>query len=976
MSLNKYKKIDLINIATKNNIPIKNRQKKIKTKAELYNSLKKYLIKGGNNTSIPQWILKYQKNNIKLYEKLTNFFTKGYLEFTSLDSINFTFSKEDLMKLTKMERYILYLFYTGVFDKEISKFKNKQNNNYKQDKLKYYLILIYIKTEENHKRNMSYKRNIKKESNNIKVLKINSDFINSIHEILNNKSSNISSSLTGSCLNKIRLRIDNVHNLFKEEVICLKEKEDLSFFYKLDIDSITFNEIFKIKIFENIKKLKLGDVFKIDITKEFNIELIDFSLFDKNQIIDTSFTNRKLENLINIKPHFLDNIKIITQNINFINLEKTNIRFYLEYFYGIVFNNCKISGISFNTCYLPYSTLLNTQFNSLYFKSCILEYSKFENSILNKAIFREVILSNVIIYKSIFNYSHFIKEKPNNYIFKNSIINKSTFNFTNFDGTSRIFGEDKYVIDNCKFKENKFLTCYIHNVVFINCNFIKCDFENCLFTLCDFKKCELDNCKFTKDKNESLTDLNFETCEFNNIEFKNINFSKFSNFFDIDLKNTKFIGEIIRSKGLFEQCTNIPDNIKIVVKGNLTNPQDLFNINSLNLKLDVKQYGSRFYLLINLRNINNKNNLCNNNIFSIINRIDEKYLDSKHFINFKINDQTGIDSGGITKIVFDNYYTRFLSKFFIYDSDNEFVILKNNINKDEFKKCLKKLYLLKLLVDKKNYSDSDTLKIFIPLKDDLINIFSALSKYCRLNLIINNKENKNEIKSNILKYVNKEINLKNNKKYFKKGNFDIRNYQEYMNLSNQMIKINNKNYNFKNLNKNSNEDKKKIYFSVFLKTLGFEDFDHFINNYIWYVKNWNNYFYTNKIDFSEKSFIERIEISLGISSFDPDLNLDNFINDFDKLLKSVRSYPNLGLFLKFIKESDENRQKFNSFITGSKFQNSTIKIYVDKNSTSTNPVKVATCFNKMTIYNNYKKLTYEQLKELIDSQINTINIRN
>ena len=31
-----------------------------------------------------------------------------------------------------------------------------------------------------------------------------------------------------------------------------------------------------------------------------------------------------------------------------------------------------------------------------------------------------------------------------------------------------------------------------------------------------------------------------------------------------------------------------------------------------------------------------------------------------------------------------------------------------------------------------------------------------------------------------------------------------------MNLSNQMIKINNKNYNFKNLNKNSNEDKKYI----------------------------------------------------------------------------------------------------------------------------------------------------------------------
>ena len=226
MSLNKYKKIDLINIANKYNIPIKNRQKKIKTKAELYNSLEKYLIKGGNNTPIPQWMTKYQKNNVKLFEKLTNFFTKGYLEFTSLDSMNFTFGKDDLMKLTKMERYILYLFYTGVFNKEISKFKknkqnkqNKQKNNYKQDKLKDYLIVIYIKTEKNHERNMSYKMKIKKVSNNIKVLKINSDFINSIHKILNNQSSNISSSLTGSCLNKIRLRIDNVHNLFKEEVI-------------------------------------------------------------------------------------------------------------------------------------------------------------------------------------------------------------------------------------------------------------------------------------------------------------------------------------------------------------------------------------------------------------------------------------------------------------------------------------------------------------------------------------------------------------------------------------------------------------------------------------------------------------------------------------------------------------------------------------------------------------------------------------
>ena len=134
MSLNKYKKIDLINIANKYNIPIKNRQKKIKTKVELYNSLEKYLIKGGDNTSVPQWIFKY-KNNNTLYNKLNTFFSNDYLTFKPNDIENFIFQKDDLMKLTKMERYILYLFYTGVFNKEISKFKNIQNH-----------ILIYIIT--------------------------------------------------------------------------------------------------------------------------------------------------------------------------------------------------------------------------------------------------------------------------------------------------------------------------------------------------------------------------------------------------------------------------------------------------------------------------------------------------------------------------------------------------------------------------------------------------------------------------------------------------------------------------------------------------------------------------------------------------------------------------------------------------------------------------------------------------------------
>ena len=78
MSLNKYKKIDLINIAIKNNIPIKNRQKKIKTKAELFDSLKKKnKLVGGSNyahySKLRELVFYLQLNEI---QQVISFFEK------------------------------------------------------------------------------------------------------------------------------------------------------------------------------------------------------------------------------------------------------------------------------------------------------------------------------------------------------------------------------------------------------------------------------------------------------------------------------------------------------------------------------------------------------------------------------------------------------------------------------------------------------------------------------------------------------------------------------------------------------------------------------------------------------------------------------------------------------------------------------------------------------------------------------------
>ena len=196
MSSNKYNKIDLINIANSYNIPIKNRQKKIKTKAELFNTLKKKnKLIGGDYI---------------YYMKLRNLV--GNLENNFQKVIEFFKNKNN-----KDKYFLKFLIYLEckyqIFNKLII---NEEFENPIE-------FVFYKKDLKNYKKNYSYKRN---PSGNIKIIKLlNNQYY--INEMLIYFQQNTSLSFSGSCIRKkIRLRINKIddNKLFdKDEVFCIPE---------------------------------------------------------------------------------------------------------------------------------------------------------------------------------------------------------------------------------------------------------------------------------------------------------------------------------------------------------------------------------------------------------------------------------------------------------------------------------------------------------------------------------------------------------------------------------------------------------------------------------------------------------------------------------------------------------------------------------------------------------------------------------
>ena len=170
-------------------------------KKELISFIKKNIKKGGNgNNKLPKLDFIEKLKDVELKEKL-------YKLFNSSKYINSHqyFTNSELSNLTSFEQYLIYL-------NEDFRLFSKLKNIFQQTRVKEYGIIIYVKNEENHKKNYNKSNNYSKE---VKILKINNNKSN-IFEYLNNlinffnqyKMSHISS--TGHCLqtnSKIRLRL-------------------------------------------------------------------------------------------------------------------------------------------------------------------------------------------------------------------------------------------------------------------------------------------------------------------------------------------------------------------------------------------------------------------------------------------------------------------------------------------------------------------------------------------------------------------------------------------------------------------------------------------------------------------------------------------------------------------------------------------------------------------------------------------------
>ena len=190
------------------------------------------------------------------------------------------------------------------------------------------------------------------------------------------------------------------------------------------------------------------------------------------------------------------------------------------------------------------------------------------------------------------------------------------------------------------------------------------------------------------------------------------------------------------------------------------------------------------------------------------------------------------------------------------------------------------------------------------------------------------------------------------------------------NNESENYKKNYKNIIGKNNNKNLNKKIKDIYLRKLLLVLGFKTVKHFVFMMDWIKSFWRDDIFTNKLSFNKKDFLKRVIIQYKENNENKIINLNDInINNINKngtlLKKLILLYPNLKLLLKYINESDENRKKFNIWVTGSMFNDEELKIIL-QNEIQEKPYSAHTCFNFVDVYKTNENIN----KNMLEMQIN------
>jgi len=340
----------------------------------------------------------------------------------------------------------------------------------------------------------------------------------------------------------------------------------------------------------------------------------------------------------------------------------------------------------------------------------------------------------------------------------------------------------------------------------------------------------------------------------------------------------------------------------------------------------------------NMLKQNTNTNTCN---YKLFNKILETNNNLLEYSQFKFTGQTGIDVGGLTRIVYDLFYKSFINKFFKFSEDEDYMLIKDtNIDKDLFFQATEKLIIL---------AKKAEVKILINLNNDVKQLISFTTEEYKK--FVNNNGLKNKLKKKIS---NNEYNLT------KQSNLEIIGYD----TSNVKLIENNNESNKLNL-------KNSVHESIYLWILDFRKRKQFNLLLEWYKKFWDDNLFTTKISFAYDDFKKRIKIIKPGNTSDKGINIPNNINTNNL----INNNPNLKILLSYIKKSDENREKINAWITGSRYSNALLKIFIENTEMDT-PYKVVTCFNYINVYKTKTNYTINALNTQITTDLYKINIQD
>jgi len=322
---------------------------------------------------------------------------------------------------------------------------------------------------------------------------------------------------------------------------------------------------------------------------------------------------------------------------------------------------------------------------------------------------------------------------------------------------------------------------------------------------------------------------------------------------------------------------------------------------------------------------------------------------------FRYIGQPVIDSGGPRRDIFEKLLPIYTHRFFeSIESNNECVILRNNIDMEYFREeTLKMIFLAK----------AANIPIFLKIHEKLL---SLLSSDIYKEYFNNNKENFKKLYKNVSLYINTNNNT-------------------YNRLADNSAFLRNKNNNdiINRYKKEKNKDmrnklKKEIRLRKFLVAIGFTTWKQFENMYYFikeivalHIKD-----FSFKLDFDLESFLNKIKIKKEYEGEIPLTNFGELSDDKTKFqFKESDIYAEYEYFRPFLdyiigpKSNDLRRAMCIAYVTGSSYYPGSFT-FVLQYAPNLKPFFARTCrFECLFFKNDTNRVFYANKEHFIEDQL-------